>query len=360
MRWWQSSRIPSFHAMMDRTGLSERERCILEAIVETYIETAEPVASQTVQRRSGLGLSSASIRSTMSDLEAKKLLFHPHASSGRIPTDRAYRVYVDTMLRHHQIDSQSREQLEAELTRIVTSHTSEDILQSAAHVLGILTQELGVAVAPALEQLILQQIELVAVASDRLLLVLHIRSAAVRTIYVRLAAAIAPELISEVQRILNQRFAGESLLELRSSAAERLQDAASGEVQELLDIVLAEGEELFRASGKSDPVLLGSAGPLADQPEFATAERMRSLLNLTDRRDLLQEALAQRRRTGVTISIGGEHGEPDLTGFTLVTSTYRRGGATGVIGVLGPTRMPYNKIVGLVDHASRLIEGLMR
>jgi heat-inducible transcriptional repressor len=107
-------------------------------------------------------------------------------------------------------------------------------------------------------------------------------------------------------------------------------------------------------------VILGNASALIDQPEFASTETMRTLLSLTDREGRLRAALAERRQEGLTVTIGGEHQEPGLAGFTLVTATYRRGGATGVIGVLGPTRMPYEKIVGLVEHTGRLIEGLIQ
>lgn len=344
--------------MTDANSLTERERRVLEAVIETYIDTAEPVGSQTVARRSSLGISSASIRTTMSDLEAKRFLFHPHTSAGRIPTDRAYRVYVDALMRRRPPDSQAREHLEMELAAAASA--SEDILRRAAQVLGILTQELGVAVGPALDELVLERLDLVPVSSERLLLVFHLRSGPVRTIYVRLPSGLSAELVEDVQRVLNERFAGHTLRELRATASERLRDvAAPAGAAELFDIILAEGEGLFRGTDGTEPVLLGSATPLADQPEFASAERMRHLLTLTHQRDMLQEALVQRRQTGVTISIGGEHGDPGLTGFTLVTSTYRRGDATGVIGVLGPTRMPYNKIIGLVEHTSQLVEGLL-
>ncbi len=344
--------------MTDAESLTERERRVLEAVVEAYIDTAEPVASQSVARRSSLGLSSASIRTTMSDLEVKRFLFHPHTSAGRIPTDRAYRLYVNTMMQKQPVDSQTQELLEMELAGV--ARASEDILRRAAQVLGILTQELGVAVGPALDELVLDRLDLVGVSSERLLLVLHLRSGSVRTIYVRLPGLVAPDLVEEVQRLLNERCAGHTLRALRGTVADRLRDAAtSGGVADLLDIILSENEALFGFQDGVEPVVLGSAAPLADQPEFASAERMRTLLTLTDQRDLLQEALLYRRRTGVTISIGDEHADPGLVGFTLVTSTYRRGDATGVIGVLGPTRMPYNKIISLVEHTGRLVEGLL-
>jgi heat-inducible transcriptional repressor len=345
--------------MTDAESLTDRERQVLEAVIETYIATAEPAGSQTVARRSGLGISPALIRAVMGDLETKGFLYHPHTSAGRIPTDRAYRVYVDRMVRKRAPDQQSVETLESELT--AASSASEELLRRAAQVLGILTQELGVAVAPALEEIVLDRIDLVPVSIERLLMVLNLKSGSMRTIYVRVPCALDPAQVEEVQRILNERLGGLSLREIRATLADRLRDAAaSSEVGDLLDIILAEGDGLFALEQGREAVVLGSASVLVEQPEFASTERMRSLLTLTDRGDLLREALAERRCSGVVVTIGGEHGEPGLAGFTLVTSTYQRAGATGVIGVLGPTRMPYDKIIGLVEHTSRLVEGLLR
>ena len=345
--------------MSDVESLSERERRVLEAVIETYIATAEPAGSQTVSRRFALGISPASIRTTMVELEAKGFLFHPHTSAGRIPTDAAYRLYVDTLVRHTPPAAQIRDQLAAELT--AAANASEDLLRRAAQVLGILTQELGVAVAPALEEIVLDRLDLVPVSSERLLLVFNLRSGAIRTIYVRLPVALDRDHVDDVQRLLNERLGGLSLREIRATLGERLRDAAPGsDVTDLLDIILAEGDALFDVQDTRDAVMLGSASVLVEQPEFASNERMRSLLSLTERRDVLREALAQRKQVGLTVTIGGEHGEPGLAGFTLVTSTYRRGGATGVIGVLGPTRMPYDKIIGLVEHTGRLVEGLIQ
>lgn len=344
--------------MQEAESLTERERRVLEAVIETYIATAEPAGSQTVARRSSLGISPASIRSTMSELELKGFLYHPHTSAGRIPTDRAYRLYVDRMVRGTPPDLQLREQLEAELG---AASASEELLHRAAQVLGILTQELGVAVGPALDQIVLERVDLVAVSVERLLLVLNLRSGAVRTIYIRLHAALSRDQLDEVQRLLNERLAGLPLREVRQSLGDRLRDAAaSSEAAELFDIILAEGDGLFDPQDENAEMVLGSSSVLVDQPEFASSEQMRSLLSLTERRDVLHAALAQRKQDGMTITIGGEHGEPGLAGFTLVTSTYRRGGATGVIGVLGPTRMPYDKIIGLVEHTGRLVEGLLQ
>jgi heat-inducible transcriptional repressor len=338
--------------------LSERELRVLEAVVQSYIETAEPAGSQTIARKFGLGVSPATIRSTMSELEEKGYLFHPHTSAGRIPTDRAYRIYVDAIMRLSPPSDQEQHTLRAEL--VGTRSAVEEILRRAAQVLGVLTQELGVAVAPALDHMIMERLELVQVSSERLLLVFNLRSGVVRTIFVEVPGMLPPASVQQVAGILNERLAGLTLKEIRATLPERLRDVSgTTDGRELLNIFLAEGDGLFDLSNEENTVVLGSAQMLADQPEFASNTRMRELLRLTEGRDLLKQALDTRRQRGLSITIGSENPDTRLSDFTLVTSSYEAGALKGVIGVMGPTRMPYDKIISLVEHTSRLVEGLL-
>ncbi len=347
--------------MSGSDSLSERERRVLETVVEAYIETAEPAGSQAIARRSGLGVSPATIRSTMSELEEKGYLFHPHTSAGRVPTDRGYRTYV-AGLRLSSPTEHDREVLAAELRESTSAPTSvvEELMRRAAQVVGVLTQELGVAVVPALDELMLERIELVPVSSERLLIVFNLRSGVVRTIYVQVPGSLSPEALQRAGKLLNERLAGHTLRALRASMPERLRDAGDGHGQEILNIFIAEGDDLFDLADAPGTVVLGSARLLADQPEFAgDSARMKELLHLTEQRELLAAALAKRSRPGLSISIGAENDDPRLRGFTLVTASYRAGDLSGVIGVMGPTRMPYDKILSVVSHASRLVEGLL-
>jgi heat-inducible transcriptional repressor len=337
--------------------LSERERLVLGAVIETYVQTAEPAASRTIAKRFGLGLSAATIRNTMSDLEEKGFLYHPHTSAGRIPTDQAYRMYVDALTRLPAVSLDEAHQIREELAG--PRNAVDQILARAAQVLGVLTQELGMAVGPSLDEAVLERLELLAVSSERLLLVLTLKSGAVRTIFVEVPSHMAAEAVVQVSVVLNERLAGLTLKEIRSTLSERLRDAIpSPESSDLLNIFIQEADELFEVPATG--VLLSSAQLLAGQPEFASAERLQGLLQVTERRDLLREALAQRTSPGLTITIGSEHVDPKLAAFTLVTSSYRSGPLSGVIGVLGPTRMPYEKIVALVDHTSRLVQELLQ
>src|SRR5216684_372245 len=336
---------------MPRTSLNDRERQVLEAVIETYVETAEPAGSRTISKKFGHALSAATIRNTMSDLEEKGYLYHPHTSAGRIPTDLAYRVYVNSLMRLSQVSASDSHQIREELAE---RNAVDQILERAAQVLGVLTKELGVAVGPTLDEALLERLELLQAGSDRLLLVLTLRSGVVRTIFVEVPAHMAPEIVVQVAVVLNERLAGLTLREIRATLSERLRDAApDAGSSELLNIFI-------QATGAvGGGVVLGSSQLLAGQPEFATKERLQGLLEVTERRDVLREALAKRLGQGLTITIGSEHQDATLAPFTLVTASYRLGPLAGVIGVMGPTRMPYDKIVALVDHTSRLVGELL-
>ena len=340
--------------------LTDRERQVLEAVIETYVQTAEPAGSRTIATRHQLGLSPASIRNTMSDLEEKGYLYHPHTSAGRIPTDLAYRVYVDFLMRPPTVAPAQAEHIRGELQG--QRAAVEAILSRAAQVLGVLTNELGVAVSPTIDEAVLERLDLLQVSTERLLLVLALRSGAVRTIFVEVPAELAADAVQKVTVVLNERLAGLTLKEIRATLADRLRDAGPPEAgsSELLNIFVQEAEELFDVPvAQSGPVHLGSTQPLAGQPEFATRAQLQGLLDVTERRDLLRDALTARGGEGLTITIGQEHADARLSTFTLVTSTYRFGPLSGVIGVMGPTRMPYDKIAALVNHTSRLVGELL-
>lgn len=340
--------------------LTERERRVLEAVIQSYVETAEPAGSRTISRRFGLGVSPATIRNTMSDLEEKGYLYHPHTSAGRVPTDIAYRLYVDSLTRVAAIANSDRDMIAEQLASKGGS-TIEAILRRAAQTLSVLTQELGMAVGPRLDQIVLSRLELVRLSSERLVLVLTLQGGAARTIFVEVAEPIADNALAEVSVVLNERLSGLTLREIRSSLSDRLRDASTSGGRELLNIFVQERESIFDDPLKRDETLvLGQASVLAEQPEFSSSDKMRRLIALTESNEHLAEVLRRRPSTpGISITIGNEHGDPRFENFTIVTSEYRAGSLAGVIGVIGPTRMPYEKVIAIVTHTSRLVSDLL-
>lgn len=342
---------------MDPETLTDREQLVLEAVIRSYVETAEPAGSRAVVRRFNLGISPATVRNTMSDLEEKGYLFHPHASAGRLPTDRAYRVFVDSLLEMPR-KPVNAEPLRQELEAAKDRSAVELVLRRAAQVLGVVTQELGVASAPKLEDIVLERIELASVTTGKILLVMTLRSAGVRTLFVDVPAELPPATLVSVTQVLNERLAGLTLSEVRRSLSARLRDSSGGDpaTSELLNFFIESADEWLEWHPVGEGVHLGHASVLADQPEFQSGSRLKDLIELTERTDLLSQLLAARiGRDGLQISIGTEHENPELAGFTVVTSEYNVGGLRGVIGVIGPTRMPYDRVIGLVEGASKLI-----
>ena len=345
--------------------LTRRERKVLEAVIRSYVETAEPAGSRALTRRFGLGVSPATIRNTMSDLEEKGFLFHPHTSAGRVPTNKAYRLYVDWLLSAPSIVLPETDRLTEEIAGLPGSGASpiETILRRAAQSLGVLTQELGVAIGPRLDTTILRRLELVRASSDRILMVLMLDGGVVRTVFVEVPGEIAESALAEVAAVLNERLAGLSLAQIRSSLSARLRDTTTNaSSSELLNIFVQEGEQLFDAviPITEEKVVLGQASVLAEQPEFAAAVRMRRLIELTETPETLAQAMRRRGHTsGISITIGTEHDDPRLDEFTVVTAEYHVGSVAGVIGVIGPTRMPYDKVISLVSHTSRLLSDLL-
>jgi heat shock gene repressor HrcA len=343
--------------------LSRRERRVLEAVIRSYVETAEPAGSRTLSRRFGLGVSPATIRNTMSDLEEKGFLFHPHTSAGRVPTSKAYRVYVDSLLSYAPINLAETDRLAEEISARGASSPIEAILRRAAQTLGVLTQELGVALGPRLDMSVLRRLELVRVSSDRLLMVLTLEGGVMRTVFVEVPGEIPDSALTAVAMVLNDRLAGLTLADIRRSLAARLRDAGTEpSASELLNIFLQEGEQLFDAALPmvDSDVVLGAASVLAEQPEFSGVERMRRLLALTERPQALGEAIRRRGQApGISITIGAEHDDPNFEDFTVVTAEYHVGSLAGVIGVIGPTRMPYDKVISLVSHTSQLLSDLL-
>ena len=266
----------------------------------------------------------------------------------------AYRYYVNTLMRPVRLTTAEQRLIRKELTD-EQSGPIERVIRRAAQVLGLLTGELGVAIAPRLEDVVLEKLELVAISSEKVLMVLTLRGGVVRAVYVDLPISVPNETLISVAMTLNERLAGQTLAVVRGTLPERLRDVSVDAPAELLNVFLQSAEELLEGR-EGDDVHLGRTSVIANQPEFATEDRLKSLIELTEERELLGDILSARSHAHLpVITIGAENPDPRLNRFTLVTSEYRMGNVSGVLGILGPTRMPYEKVAAIVEHTSRLM-----
>lgn len=337
--------------------LNDRERTILHNIVFSYIQTAIPVGSRYISKRKDIGLSPATIRNVMSDLEYLGYLGHPHTSAGRIPTDKGYRFYVDELM---EIDGISENDQTTIQTQLHASIETEEVLKIASKILGTISHQLGVVTAPQMTSGIFEKLELISVSSTRLLVIISIRTGLVKTLMMEIHSEISRNKLDEVARILNERLSGLTLKQIRDTFAERVREFKNEE-SGLIRLFIDSVDKLFDENRK-DKIHIGGTKSILSQPEFETAKNFKSVIELMDNEDIIIHVLENTDlKTGLTtVTIGEESKIETLKDFSVVTTTYTVGDLSGTIGVLGPKRMEYSKMIPLVDYVAKTISNLFQ
>lgn len=326
--------------------MDTRKRRLLEALIEDYIATAEPVGSRTLARKYGLGISPATIRNEMADLEDLGYLEQPHTSAGRIPSDRGYRYYVDEIMRPAILDMQERERIRhAYQVRVRELHW---FIHQTARLVSELTQYPSLVVAPPLTQATLSDLSFVPLGADTVLMVLKTSTGMVESQTMPVPEDLDEEKLIWLAQDFAREFRGVSLKELK----DRILDPLQGDInryQELWQLAL---QWVTERDGEEDKVSL--AGPLniLNYPEFKDVEKVRRVLGFLERETAVE--LASRYFSeGVQVVIGAESAFDDIQDCSFVTATYRFGGnVVGHLLVLGPKRMHYNRVTSIVEAVS--------
>ncbi len=337
--------------------LSERSRLILQAIIEDYTSTGEPVGSRTLSRRIGINLSPASVRNVMADLEDLGYLFSPHTSAGRIPTDKGYRFYVASLLQVQQLSPEVREHLQQESN--FRELDTEGLLREAGRILSAISNYTGLVMVPRFTSTVFRRIEFVRLAATRVLVVFITQTGIVQHKMVEVREPLTQGELDEATNYLNQEFSGLSIQEVKSRIATEM-----AREQALFDNL--QGRALLLSSyvlqhDLGGQVFVEGASNIFEQPEFADLSTMKRLLRTFDQKTLLVELLDKAQQVeGVQILIGSADNHSEIEGCSLVTSCYSsHRGTTGILGVIGPTRMPYAMVIPLVDYAATLVSDIL-
>ena len=333
--------------MVEITALSDRERLVLRAVVETYVSIGDPIGSQMLSKREDLGISSATIRNTLVSLEERGYVRQPHTSAGRVPTDSGYRFFVENAMASGLWDSHVGDQLKQRLEAELQERDLDEIVGQLARAIGDISEQLGLVMAPRFEQGVFERLELVQLAADRILLVISIERGLVRSMTIEIGARISREQLEATNRLLNERLGGLTMAEIRNSVDVRLLSIESGNPQ-LIRLVAKEIKRLTGPSGR-DLYVAGTRN-ICLKPEFHDPSTMADLIDLVEEKEYLARFLMDRQ--GVVVTIGDENAPEAMRGCSVVTSSYRVNGAMGIIGVIGPTRMPYEEVVTLVSYAA--------
>ncbi len=331
--------------------LDERKFLILQAIVDDYIITAMPVGSRTISRKSGVGYSPATIRNEMSDLEELGYLAQPHTSAGRVPSVKAYRRYVDHLMKAVRLTNDEREQMHDDLMR--RSERVESVIKSAADVLSDATHYTSVIVSPKLGTLRIKHVQLVPVAEKKALMIIVTNFGIVKDAVIHIPDGLDADDLYSISKLLTDRLADQPLEGVRQSFAEMLRNAEVN--RKLLGEALSVIERRMEQEDASD-VIVGGGSNLLSYPEYSDVEKAKNFLTVLESKEKLRTGVGQDGGMEVTIRIGPENGVPELSDCSVVTARYRVGDdTTGTIGIIGPTRMKYNRVISVLDFMGRAL-----
>jgi len=326
-------------------NLGDRKRLILQAIIEDYINTAEPVGSRTISKKYLTNTSPATIRNEMADLEEMGYIEQPHTSAGRIPSDKGYRLYVDKMMEQQAINEVQSDMIKKQFTD--TLGEIDRLIKHASKLLSQMTQYTSIITTPQVKKTYLKHIQLIKVNPGTVLAIIITDAGIVKNSVLRLLGDVPNEGLEKINNILNESLCGMCVEDIAGLALREVPGAYVG-YKEIVEQILP---ELIQTLIYSDTVEVyhDGAANILNLPEFNDISKARSFLNTLEEKELLFDVLKDSR-DNINVSIGSENKYEQLQNCSLITATYKLNGKTiGSVGVIGPTRMEYSKVISVVD-----------
>ncbi len=333
--------------------MGERKKKILKAIIQDYIETAEPVGSRSIAKRYIPDLSSATIRNEMADLEEMGYLAQPHTSAGRIPSDLGYRVFVDTLMRKHILNMQEMVRLQGIMEKKIQE--LDVLMERAARVLTSVTRYTSIAATPDVKKGRLMSMQVVFLQPHKVLLILVTEQGVMKNRIVYTDNEIDSRQAYELSSIFNRFLAGHSLEEITVERINQMKAMA----EKYGDIVNQMIEFMAEVIGQSDQnILVQGSVNLLNLPEYSDIERAKDVLQFLENKEILSHILPEAKEEGIHIIIGHENPTLGMHGCSIVLYNYKMGKVGGSIGLVGPTRMDYSKVVAALEYLKNQMEAL--
>jgi len=338
---------------------NERSKRVLAALVRQYIASGEPVASSLLVATAGLGVSSATVRNTLAQLEEEGFVSQPHTSAGRVPTDRGYRFYVDLLLEAKR-PNRAATAVEARLRRDSPNRLLDSLLPQVSHMLSQASKGVGFAIRPAHEAAVFDRVEFVPLSSTRVLVVIVASGGHVIQKVIEISEPLDANDLRQAANILNAEFSGLPLHRAREAVLERIEEERS-----LYDALRARamrlGSSTFSDLPDDRPMYVEGASSLLDDATGLNVQTLQALLQMIEEKQTLLALLNEYiDGPGLTVVIGAEHLDPSLRPFSLVLSTYDDGSGIGTVGIIGPTRMRYSRAIAAVDGAAQAVSRVLR
>ena len=342
---------------MDTELLTAREKDILEGVIHYFILTGNPVGSRTLSRKIKQDLSAATIRNVMFDLEQKGFLDHPHTSAGRVPTTKGYRYYVNNIIDFTLLSQKKKDLIRENIGQFTGD--IDHILEKTSSVLAKISKQLGVILTPKFEDSLLQKIDIVKVASDKLLVILSLKGAIVKTILLEVKHEISPASLSRITQILNERLTGSNIKELKNTFHNRIKDLVNDEGG-LIRLFIDSADKLFNFTHYMDIKYTGTSNIL-NKPEFKDVSKFSALIELFEEKNIIIHMMEQLSHPPkLRVTIGKENEEKSIQECSIITAPYKLSNVDGILGVIGPVRMEYRNIIPLVDYTANLITKIFK
>jgi heat-inducible transcriptional repressor len=341
---------------MLQSELTEREKSILRYVIHQFILTANPVGSRNLSRKYDIGLSPATVRNIMADLEESGFLGHPHTSAGRVPTDLGYRFYVNSLMETPQLSRNEVDFIESHIDQL--NNETNEILRITSQILSSLTSQLACVSYPKLSNAVLEKLQLVAVSNKRLLVVVSIKSGMIRTITLEVEKGIDSKNLAAVQTLLNERLAGLTFTEIKNSINERIKTISGKDIKPIIRVFLDSVGEIFNDVKTSEETFITGTKNLLNKPEFSDPKNMSSIIELIEDKDIIIHVMDKNindNTNEVAISIGSENKEERLNDFSVVVKEYKVGQIMGSIGIIGPKRMTYSHEIAAVIQMAAIL-----
>ena len=338
---------------------NNRGQHLLRVLIQRYIQDGQPVGSRTLSKDAGLDLSPATIRNVMSDLEELGLVSAPHTSAGRIPTPKGYRLFVDTLVRYQQPDDSDIRRIQEQIRG--ESDNPEGLVGAVSSMLSDFTSLAGVVTVPRAPQVTLRQIEFLPLSENRVLVILVVNDREVQNRILHTDRDYSASELQQAQNFINEHYAGVNLEQVRSKLLEDLDSTRNSMNQTMHDIISVAQSAMDDASDPNSKYVVAGETKLMDFAELSDVDTLRGLFDAFSRKRLILDLLDRSiNANGVQIFIGEESGYRIFDGCSVITAPYHVDADTiGVLGVIGPTRMAYDRVVPIVDVTARLLESAL-
>ncbi|MDP4179841.1 MAG: heat-inducible transcriptional repressor HrcA [Bacillota bacterium] len=331
--------------------LDDRKRKILQAIIDDYIDTAEPIGSRTIARKHELGLSSATIRNEMADLEEMGFLAQPHTSAGRIPSDKGYRLYVDELMKARELTFEETDSIKRALEIRINEMTQ--LIRQASMIMSKITRYTSIAMAPQLNKSTLKAVQVVPIQDGRALIIVVTNANVIRNSFIKIPDNVSADFLIMLSNALNSKLNGLSIDQINSSVIQDI-EKEPGVTKEIIMPILEGIADSINNIDYSDIYMEGTTNIL-NYPEFMDIVKAKEFLNILDEKDMVYKLLNnQNVNDKINVQIGAENDIEQIKDCSLVTVTYSFGNVVlGTIGVIGPTRMEYAKVISSMNFLKR-------